>query len=336
MILLKAARHRFARSAPTGPIAAAIVVAGAAISLALNLPGHLSYDSVVQLAEGRAGIYAGWHPPVMSWLLGVADAAAPGAALLVIFDTVLIAGALLAFVLLGRGTSWLTVLLAGACATLPQLLIYPGIVWKDVLFAGSATAGFACLAQAAAGWARPARRYGLLMASLLLLTLGALARQNGGVVLPFAAAAVGWIAAQSEGRARGRRGWTHGLAFLAAAALIAIGATAALNTRLETGPTRRGQWETLQAYDIVSAVSLAPRTDLRVLRSKAPWLERLLRTRGVAAYSPIRADALEPVLDEAPAFKDSAGLIAAQWGELILRRPLLYMSVRARAFEWVF
>jgi hypothetical protein len=40
-----------------GVAAAAIILAGAAAVLWLNLPGHLSYDSVVQLAEGRAGVY---------------------------------------------------------------------------------------------------------------------------------------------------------------------------------------------------------------------------------------------------------------------------------------
>ena len=45
--------------------AAAIVVTGAAASLWLNWPGHFSYDSVVQLAEGRTGIYSGGHPLVI-------------------------------------------------------------------------------------------------------------------------------------------------------------------------------------------------------------------------------------------------------------------------------
>jgi hypothetical protein len=68
----------------------AILVVAACASLWLNLPGHLSYDSVVQLAEGRTGVYSGEHPPVMSWLLGLGDALAPGAAAFVVFDTLLV------------------------------------------------------------------------------------------------------------------------------------------------------------------------------------------------------------------------------------------------------
>ena len=61
-----------------------ILVAGFGFCLAVNLPGHLSYDSVIQLVEARTAAYAGWHPPFMSWLLGVTDALAPGTSLFVI------------------------------------------------------------------------------------------------------------------------------------------------------------------------------------------------------------------------------------------------------------
>jgi uncharacterized protein (TIGR03382 family) len=322
--------------APPRLIGAGIMVGGAAVSLSLNLPGHLSYDSVMQLAEGRAQVYSGEHPPVMSWLLGICDTLWPGASLFVIFDTVMIYGALLSFVLMGRRNSWQTPLLAGACAASPQLMIYPGIVWKDVLFAGSAAAGFACVAYAAVCWGRPAVRRGLLAAGLLLLTLGALARQNGAIILPFAAAAVGWIAARSGTGAKRWRGWIYGLTFLGASGLIAVGASAALNTRVEGEPALGEQWESLQTYDIVSAISLEPQVDLKVLRSRAPWLEALLRTQGVADYSPVRVDSLEPVFDQIDDQTDGADLIAAQWEKMVLRQPLVYLRVRARAFRWVF
>jgi hypothetical protein len=300
--------------------------------LTLNWPGHLEYDSIVQLGEGRFGVYAGLHPPVMSWLLGIGDALKPGAALFVVFDTVLIDGALLAFVLLERRVSWLAAPLAAACAAIPQVLIFPAVVWKDVLFAGSTTAGFACLAFAAVAWPRPARRYGLLAAALLLLTLGALARYGAALVLPFAAIAVGWIAVKAEGR----RGWFHGLAFLGVSALVAAGGSAALNTRIRGPPPLRVQWEDLQIWDIVGAATLDPNVNLSVLRSKAPWADTLLRTDGVADYSPTQWDAVEPDLERIDAGGVGPEVIAAQWQDLILRQPLLYLRVRARAFDWVF
>jgi hypothetical protein len=313
---------------------AAIVVGGAAVSLWLNLPGHLSYDSVVQLAEGRVGIYTGQHPLVMSWLLGLADRLAPGAALFVAFDTLMIFGALLAFVLMARRASWLAAPLAAVCVCLPQLAVYPGIVWKDVLFAGASAAGFACLAWAAALWARAGVRYALLAAGLALLMLAALSRQNGAVVLPCAAIAVGWIAAKSSNHARFRDALAHGAGFLAVGASLFALISAALALRLETPGATEEAWAALQTYDIVAAAAREPGIELQVLRARAPTLERLLRTQAVAAYSPIRVDTLQPVFDQMDPGADAP--IAAQWRELIARHPWLYLRIRGTAFRWVF
>jgi hypothetical protein len=174
-----------------------------------------------------------------------------------------------------------------------------------------------------------------LATALLLLSLAALVRQNGAIVLPFAAAAVGWIAAASGSNGKGRS-WAHGLVFLGASAALIAGAATALNTRVEGPPTLKGQIQVLQTWDIVGAVTFEPHTDLTVFRSRAPWLERLLLTDGVAAYSPIRADTLEPVLDRTAGHPESAALIAAQWEDIVLKHPLLYLRVRARAFDLIY
>ncbi len=316
--------------------AAAIIVVGALASLWLNWPGHLSYDSVVQLAEGRTGLYSGEHPPVMSWLLGLADAAKPGASLFVVLDTLLIAGALLALVLMAGRGSWLAPPLALVCVFLPQLVLYPAIVWKDVLFAGSSAGGFACLAWAAEGWTRRALRYGLLGAGLCLLALAALTRQNGAVVLPFAAIAVGWIALRRSDARRLGRAVATGLGFLAASVALFVTATALLSTRLETSDPDADAWTALQTYDVVGAAVRSPRLDLAVLRTRDPGLGTLIRTTGVSHYSPSRVDSIQHVLDRMDADGADDAPIAAQWRELIARHPWLYLRVRASAFRWVF
>jgi len=318
--------------------AAAVIVVGAGVCLWLSLPGHLSYDSVVQLAEGRNGAYGlSGHPPVMSWLLGLADTVVPGPSLFVVFQTALIAGGLASLVLLGRPGNWLTVILAAAVAATPQLLIYPAIVWKDVLFAGAATAGFACLAHAAAAARRGAARHALVGAALGLLTLAAMTRQNGAVVLPFGALAAAWSGARAAPAGRRWRGAALGGAFLAIGlAIMTVGATAL--TAPAAGPptaAAAGQFGNLQTYDIVRALVLEPRTRLRVMHARAPWFESLLRTRGVAAYSPVRIDSLEPVMEIAGAHADSAALIGAQWMDMFARDPWLYLRGRAEAFRWV-
>src|SRR5713226_8995845 len=74
---------------------AAILAAGAMLSLAVNYPGHLEFDGIMQLAEGKSRIYSNWHPPVMSWLLGLSAALRGDAWLFVLLDTVLGTGAFL-------------------------------------------------------------------------------------------------------------------------------------------------------------------------------------------------------------------------------------------------
>ncbi len=325
-------------SSSSRPVAAprlaaiAVIVAAWAACLALNWPGHFTWDSVMQLAEGRRGLYSGQHPPVMSWLLGLADAAAPGAASFVILQAALVFGALMAFAMLGRG-SWLAALLAVVVATFPQLVVYPAIIWKDVLFAGAACAGFACLAWAGAAWPRPPQRWALLVAAAMLLALATLARQNGAVVLPLAGAAVGWLAARNEGA--GRAGITAA-GFLAVAAVLVLAASAALGARVTGSDGVAEQWEHLQTYDIVGAAARDPGFRLGVLRARAPRLEALLRDDGVPVYSPSRIDTLaDPIFTETDGRPALVRPVADQWRALILGHPLLYLRQRAAAFRWV-
>ena len=289
-------------------MAAAIIVLAGAACLAINWPGHFSWDSVMQLAEGRAGVYSGQHPPIMSWLLGLADAGSPGGGLFVVLDVALVA------------------------VCLPQLAIYPAIVWKDVLFAGAAVAGFAALAVAAAHWASPGWRRVALILAALLLALASLTRQNGALVLPFAALALAWIAGR-EGGVRAALG--HGAAFLGGAVLLAVIANLALATRVRGSHGVPEQWEHLAVYDIVGAVARDPRVELGVLHARAPWIETLLRDDGAPAYRPSRIDALgDDILDPIDARADAAAPIFAQWRDLIAGHPLLYLRVRASVFRW--
>ncbi len=314
-----------------------MIGAGAIICLGVNWPGHFSYDSIVQLSEGISGDYSGAHPPVMSWLLGVAAQISPGAVAFIVLQTAMIAAALLAFLSLGRAPAWPAVLVAMVAIVLPQLSIYPAIVWKDVLFAASAIAGFAALAHAAAIWqSRPARRFACLAIAALLLSVATLTRQNGLLTLPFAALAVGWIAARSHGARRLWLGLLTMTGFLSLTGLLSVTIALGLATREEGGFAVSQPGVSLQTYDIVNALLLAPHASLPILHAKAPRLEQILRTDGVADYSPVRADTLVPVFDEIGASGEPTRYIDAQWKDLILHKPLLYLAARARTFVWVF
>jgi len=326
------------RTAPVRIAApATIIAAGFVFSLAINWPGHLSYDSVIQLLEGRTGVYANWHPPVMSWMLGLADAVLPGAGLFVVFDTVLAFGALASLLLLGGRPSWAAAAMAPVCVLCPQFLVYPAIVWKDVLFAAASGAGFVSLAHAARRWERVRLRFALLTGGFALLVLAALARQNGILMLVCGAGALGWIAALSAPARRFRSGASYAAGALAASLAAAAAGHAALSLRVtgDLGPA--SQIRLLQSYDIVGAAAAEPGLKLARLHAADPELETLIRRDGVRVYSPERNDtlsnspALMQALNDAP-----PDAIAAQWTNLILHHPWLYLQTRWAAFRWVF
>ena len=322
----------------TGPrgVAAAVILAGFVATVAISWPGHLSYDSILQLQEGRAASYNNWHPPVMAWLLGLGDALVPGAGLFVLFDCVLAFGALLSlFALRPERATAVTAAIALFVVLSPQLLLYQGLVWKDVLCADCAVAGFVALAHAAQSWSAARRRNAWLGASGLLLLLAALTRQNGVILLPVAAVAAAWIAT--------RNGTKRIVALLLAmgclAALLIAGeaAMALLNLRSDgnTGPSE--QIRLLQIYDLAGAVARQPGLALDQLHDDDPRLENLLRTKGAKLYTPVRNDpvAADPQIGAALADADPDE-VGTQWRALVFEHPLLYLRVRAAAFGWVF
>ncbi len=284
-------------------ITGGIIAAGFGFCWAANWPGHLSDNSVVQLLEGRTGIYANWHPAVMSWMLGLADAVLAGTGLFVLFDAALVFGTLLLLLAIKPTQGWRAPVVAALLMATPQFLIYPGIVWKDVLFAGAMAAGFAGLALAAELWARRGLRLVLIAASFALFVLSALTRQNGIVVLLFGAGALGWLATRLE---RARRGAAYGGVALAAA-LVAAGAShwaLASRVRGDLGPG--AQIELLQSYDLIGALAADPGLKLDAIARADPGLDELMRGDGVRLYTPQRNDplggseALADALDAAP------------------------------------
>jgi hypothetical protein len=313
---------------------AAILLAGWGFTLAVSWPGHLSYDSIIQLHDGRTGFYHSWHPPVMAWLLGVGDAIVPGAGLFVLFDTVLFFGMLLSLLWIRPRVSWVAVGVAAILILLPQVLLYQMIAWKDVLFANSAVAGFLCLVQAEARWAQMRARLAWIVCAFLLLVLATLTRQNGVIVLVFGALALGIMALRASGRTAA---FAYAGAALAGATVIAVAATLALSAHSDGDEGPKAQLKLLRLYDLVGAVKADPSLPLDKLEAEAPDLARLIRSDGVRLYTPIRNDTLvgSPALQQALADAEPEWL-AAQWYDLVFHHPLLYVRVRAAAFGWVF
>jgi hypothetical protein len=313
-----------------------MIALGFVFSVALNWPGHLSYDSVVQLSEGRTAQYGNWHPPVMSWLLGVFDAVLSGAGLFILFDAALLFGALALAAVLPRKSSWLQAALVAGAVLTPQLVLYSGIAWKDVLFGASAVLGFVLIALAAQRWANLRERIALVGVATLLLVLGALARQNGIVVLPVAAASLGVIAWQVGGRAKILNAIFWGVGFFSVLLLVAASTWLLLQTRVtgQSGPS--GQFRLLDTYDLAGAIHDDPNLDLTVLDDDDPALETQMRGDASRLYTPQRNDTLassQPLQNAL--LQADEHIIPAQWWVFVRTHPSLYLKVRWDAFRWV-
>jgi hypothetical protein len=306
-----------------------ILLTGLAAMLALNLPGQMSADSVWQLYQGRTGIYDSWHPPVMAWLLGVFDSLLQGTSLFVLFNALLLAGSWLLLLGLGRKPGWTTVLVAAILVLSPQWLLHQGTVWKDILFTDAAIAGFVALALAGAHWA--SARGIWLCAFVLLLSLAALTRQNGLLLLPVGALALGWIAAR-----RGRSALAYGFGALVLTGFLTAAGTWALNLRGDNGEGERSVLRIAQSYDLIGALKHAPSLPLSPMAQQDAKLVALMRDPGVALYSPLLNDTLakSPALMAAIADAPN-GLIFAQWENLVLDHPSVYAAMRWPVFRWV-
>jgi len=300
-----------------GRVAAAVLVIGFGVMLALNAPGQLSYDSVTQLADGRTGHYNSWHPPLMAWLLGVFDAVVPGTFLFLLFQGLLLLGGLLALLALKPG-GWLSPLVALLIVLTPQWLLYQGDIWKDMLFADAAIAGFAALAWHAR---RPHPAWAIM--AMLLLVLAAGVRQNGVVLLPVAAIILALTAP---------RGWRWGLTFLAVSLVLLLGLNLVLASRSDGGDGAAAEIRLAQSYDLAGAFAREP--DLTV--PLPPDLDRLLRGSGARLYTPLRNDpfAADPVISKARGDAPD-GAISTAWEALVLNHPMLYLRVRWADFAAV-
>ena len=298
--------------------------------LALNWPGQMSYDSVVQLADGRSGHFDSWHPPVMAWLLGLFDRLLPGTGLFLLFTALLLLSAWL-FLLKGARGGWGLVILIVLIFATPQLVLYQGTIWKDVLFANAGIAAFAFLASAAGQWRSPEPRFVLLALCALALSLAALARQNGFLLLPIAACSLGFVARKQDAAP-----WRYGLGLLLWSLALVAAANFTLSFKSDHGEGASEQLRLAQTYDLVAAVRLDPSLRLAVLEAQDPALDAAIRKEGVALYSPRLVDTLEQSATLTSAINHAPqGVVFAQWRQLVFSHPGLYARERMAVFRWV-
>ncbi|THD58918.1 hypothetical protein [Phenylobacterium sp.] len=312
----------------------AVLAVGLVGMLGANLPGHLSYDSVAQLYEGHFHIRETWGPALYAWVLGFFDGFIPGTSLYVMVSAALLFGSLAAMADLRPRVSWLAPFAAAAAVLTPQLAVYQGIVWKDVMFANCAVAGFVMIGHAGRLWDDRARRWALLTAALVLMAAGDQVRQNGLIAGAFAALALGAIAA----RGRWRRGIVWGLGALVA--LVVVGQAETLLSEPPKAPNDNAIGtgvRIVQSYDLVGAVALDPTYRTDILAAANPAATAIVRKRAKPDYSGRRVDFMDRdtvMQDGLDKLSDAA--FSKQWFDLILKHPALYLRIRWEDFRWVF
>jgi len=310
-----------------------VLTIGYGAMLAVNLPGHLSFDSIVQLHEGRLHVRDTWAPAIYGAVLGAFDRLLPGTALYVAASGLLFFGSLASLILLRPKTSWAAVLVALALVCSPLVLIYQGIVWKDVLFANFAVAGCICLAHAAKAWPRLMLRWAWLAAALALLGLAGLVRQNGLLVAVTAALALGWTA-------RGR-GWRMALVWGLGGLAAVVAVSHVLSVAVEPTPTSAAEATTkgvriLRRYDVVAAVARDPHVKLEAMTRANAAATAVIRADAAKFYTAQRVDTLGIDSSVGQALREiEPKAIEADWRAIVTERPDLYIHDRLGIFHWL-
>jgi hypothetical protein len=313
-----------------------ILIAGFAIVASLNLPGQIGFDSTTALWEGRHHLRMSWGPPMYSAILGAFDAIVPGVGLFTTASLATTALAWAALPLLRRRLAWSGPVLLALVFALPQILIYQGIVWRDVLFADLTVAAFVSLALATRLWRRPGLRWSLLGAAVFALALGALVRQNGGVVIAPWALALAWTAGQTGGEGRWRRGFAWMAGGLAAPLGLALTLAAANPVHEAPDRNRSIGLRLLAHYDLMAALAENPARPLPRMAADRPDALEVLRREAPSTYSPTRIDTLDwNKRLQVKIWRFKAAVISAEWQDMIAADPVGYARRRLEVFRWV-
>ncbi|MFA5495984.1 MAG: hypothetical protein WC247_14535 [Porticoccaceae bacterium] len=171
----------------------ALIAAQLVVGVGLGLPGHLSTDSIIQLYEGRTLHFISFNPPLMSLVLGALERLGSAPAGFVLISALLLAGGSW-LALAGTARSgmeaaqkWRRILAAGLILN-PVLLVYTGIVWKDVLLAHAVLLAF-MLPDTLRSAHGPGRAAGTMLLLLLLAVIIGVRQQGILFAIPLAVCA---------------------------------------------------------------------------------------------------------------------------------------------------
>jgi hypothetical protein len=309
----------------------ALIAGLALLTFFTHYPGQVSVDAILQLQDGLSGVYDSNQPPPMSWLMALLSL--PGVlGLNIMFFSLAVAVLLsqLSTRLLWQQNTAVVLLFC-----FPVLLIYNGIVWKDVVFANGALLGLLLLPR---GRDRPNWRS--LVASATVLALAVSVRQQGVLAAAFAIAYL--LLAPVLFTVRSDRWKALGLwliVYVALGSLIDI--SVAARGDLSKSSSLDGPLFQLRTFDLGGIAAVNPDIEFPSLEAsadEAPARHQPTRERVIAAlsgYSPDRHDWMGETIAKAGIFFPKKALYE-DWRTRILEHPLDYVTHRLDFLSWLF
>lgn len=313
----------------------ALIVVCFLISCALNYPGHLNYDTLIQLEEGRSRTYLSIHPPIMSAILGMCDALFRGTGLFFILMNALYFSSFL-LVTSGKRFGLLTWFLAPCLFLLPSFLLYQGVLTKDVLFANFALAALTLL-YCSNGKRRLSGVFFVL--SSICFAVATLARQQGVLVLLGGI----MIVFMQEPERNAERDGTHATRIIRTAKLLALVAAslffmvAGISVTAKQGPVSATDigLKILEIYDMAGITTQTDEEDFSQLEARG------INTDSLKQHFRLNygADRADPLANPNPARDAVLALpleeVSRQWVRTIQRFPREYFFHRLNTYVYM-
>lgn len=302
------------------------------VALWLGGGGHLSLDSVQHVYEAHVGRSVSTQPPMMAavlaWLGAGQDPSRAVSLLVALLAVAMALGLLMPLAARPEAIRPQLALPIAVIAPLsPLLLLYPGVLWKDVAFASllALAAGLAAFVQLsqATRW-RWAAAFGVVALASLL----ALLRPQGLVLWPLLVGCVCWSMANSSQRVVGGV-----VALFGGSLLFAMLVSAAVEGSIpeHDGRSTRAALVNLIRFDLAG---METSSDGLILSGAAAPSPSAREAR--EHYSPDRGDGLSRAETYVAWLRGKSDPeLIALWGRSIASHPRAYLEHRVGAALWL-
>lgn len=295
----------------------------------LHFPGHATYDTLAQAYDGATRIYTSNQPPAMSLLLSVLTL--PG---MLALQIILFSAAVWRLLILSGGTAPAQLCVLVALFLYPVLLMYTGIVWKDVLFAHGAVLAVLLLPANALHTRWPA-----LAVSAAILAVAVSVRQQAAIVAVVAVLYL--LCADGIAGLKHRARWLALCVWIAIFSLCSMGIKTTVQASGDTGALAYvGPIRQIAMFDLGGILARVPDLEFPAIEARAgeapiehrPSRDRVVKQLG--RYSPERQDFMVEPDTEIPMWIPPEAWLA-DWGASIRQHPLAYVAHRLDATSWL-